>query len=214
MAKNTRREPPANKHTPETKAIFPQDDPPLVAVFSLRLPGAEETCLWAIAGEEDKALFVEALNRIGGSEAILHHLASINLPDLLGPRVLQQDVHLRPQDISRINEALVRNSDPEVISLLLAEAVVFSMVKDKEGTAVFARISLRSNVKRLNNLRQRYRKGPEERSRPKQERHDIIRRLLEEGVTDTKKIWGRLKKHKIRVELHTVQNDLSQIRKG
>lgn len=66
-------------------------------------------------------------------------------------------------------------------------------------------------LERSNNEIAKYRRGPKERSKKTQERREIVRTLLAQGVVDPGKIRRALQDKGHKVERKTVQNDLSLI---
>jgi hypothetical protein len=210
MAKNARGKSPTKKGWAETETAVPLDEPPIYPMIPLWTPGSQEYEGWVSVGPEGERVITEALARSHGMEAITRHLAAIDLPALVGPSALRDEFYVRPQDLELIADALTDNRGPDVVTLLLAQAVVHAVVHERVGSLRIRSHFAGHSFKRL---RGKYQEGPKTRRRKKERRRELIRELLDAGV-DVKKIARVLKEdHDIDVNPKTVRNDISAIRK-
>jgi hypothetical protein len=158
------------------------DEPPISLVIPLKLPGAPEPHTWAIAGDQDEAVFAEALRRCGGPDAVIRHLISMNVRALIGPEALRHDAYLRLEDIRRIDEAVRHDASSEVLALLLAQAVAFAWIHGKYFDRAFRTMTLNSTVTHLKGKTRKYRKGPDARKAKAAALQEAIRQVLAGGA--------------------------------
>jgi hypothetical protein len=190
------------------------DEPPISLVIPLKLPGSPEPHPWAIAGDQDEAVFAEALRRCGGPDAIIRHLISMNVRALVGPEALRHDAYLRLEDIRRIDEAVRHDASSEVLALLLAQSVAFGWLRNKSTDTGFRTMSRNLTITHLKGKNEKYRAGPYARKQETEHRRELVRQLSRR-VDNTKKIRRLLEdEHGIKVALKTVRNDISIIRKA